>query len=446
MVCRANSPDLSASVWQLLMVKTPVYMDNQATTRVDPRVAEAMLPYFTECYGNSGSTSHVFGWDAKDAVDAARETVARSIGASRREIVFTSGATESSNLAIRGVCERSRRSGNHIISVTTEHKAVLDPLAKLGKRGYEVTLLPVRPNGLRDTGLVDLDQLVEAIRDDTILVSVMLANNEIGVIQPLAEIGCICKEKGVLLHSDATQAAGRTPVDVEGLQVDLMSLSGHKIYGPKGIGALYVRRRAPSVRLESQIDGGRQEGGLRSGTLNVPGIVGLAKAMELCVEEMPAEGQRLGCLRKRLFDGMQANIEQIGLNGPTLDDPTLRLSGNLNCSLAGVDGEALMMSMRDLAVSSGSACTSADPAPSHVLRAIGLDDDLTRASLRFSLGRFNTDEEIDFAIETVADAVGRLRSLSCTAGSRLNEQANLHTHGASFHVLGRIRQDPQTYP
>jgi len=398
------------------MMKTPVYMDNQATTRVDPRVVEAMLPYFAECYGNAGSTSHVFGWDAKDALDAARETVAQSLGASRREIVFTSGATESNNLAIRGVCERSRRKGNHIISVTSEHKAVLDPLAKLGKRGFEVTLLPVEANGLADTGVVDLDQLVDAIRDDTILVSVMLANNEIGVIQPLAEIGRICKEKAVLLHCDGTQAAGRIPVDVEGLQVDLMSLSGHKIYGPKGIGALYVRRRAPSVRLESQIDGGRQEGGLRSGTLNVSGIVGLAKAMELCLGEMPSEGQRLGTLRKRLFEGLQANIDQVGLNGPPLADPTLRLSGSLSCSFAGVDGEALMMSMRDLAISSGSACTSADPAPSHVLRAIGLDDDLTRASLRFSLGRFNTEKEVDFAIETVADAVGRLRSLSCAAG------------------------------
>ncbi len=398
------------------MVNTPVYMDNQATTRVDPRVVDAMLPFFGERYGNAGSTSHVFGWDAKDAVDAARETIARSIGATPREIVFTSGATESNNLAIRGVCDRSRRKGNHIVSVVTEHKAVLDPLAKLERRGFEITLLPVRQNGERDAGAIDVGQLADAIRDDTVLVSVMLANNEIGVIHPLAEIGRICKQQSVLLHCDATQAVGRMAVDVEQLQVDLVSFSGHKIYGPKGIGALYVRRRAPSVRLESQIDGGRQERGLRSGTLNVPGIVGLARAIQLCADEMPAEPERLCCLRDRLFDGLKTKIRGVELNGPALDDPDVHLSGNLNCSFAGVDGEALMMSMRDLAVSSGSACTSADPAPSHVLRAIGLSDDLTRASLRFSLGRFNTLEEVDFAIQTVAEAVERLRSLSCTMG------------------------------
>jgi len=398
------------------MVKTPVYMDNQATTRVDPRVVDAMLPFFGEKYGNAGSTSHVFGWDAKDAVDAARETIARSIGATRREIVFTSGATESNNLAIRGVCDRTRRKGNHIVSVATEHKAVLDPLAKLEKRGFDITLMPARQNDERDAGVVDIQQVADAIRDDTVLVSVMLANNEIGVIQPLADIGCICKQQGVLLHCDATQAVGRMTVDVEHLQVDLMSFSGHKIYGPKGIGALCVRRRAPSVRLESQIDGGRQESGFRSGTLNVPGIVGLARAIQLCMDEMPAEGERLRCLRDRLFEGVKSKIKGVELNGPALEDPDLRLSGNLNCSFAGVDGEALMMSMRDLAVSSGSACTSADPAPSHVLRALGLSDDLTRASLRFSLGRFNVLEEVDFAVDTVAEAVERLRNLSCTAG------------------------------
>jgi len=398
------------------MVNTPVYMDNQATTRVDPRVVDAMLPFFDEKYGNAGSTSHVFGWDAKDAVDAARETIARSIGATRREIVFTSGATESNNLAIRGVCDRTRRKGNHIVSVATEHKAVLDPLAKLEKRGFEITLLPVRQNDELDAGVVDVQQLADAIRDDTVLVSVMLANNEIGVVQPLAEIGCICKQQGVLLHCDATQAVGKMTVDVEHLQVDLMSFSAHKIYGPKGISALCVRRRAPSVRLESQIDGGRQESGVRSGTLNVPGIVGLARAIQLCTDEMLAEQERLRCLRDRLFKDMKAKIKGVELNGPTLEDPDLRLTSNLNCSFAGVDGEALMMSMRDLAVSSGSACTSADPAPSHVLHALGLSDDLTRASLRFSLGRFNTVEEVDFAVETVTEAVERLRSLSCTAG------------------------------
>ena len=393
------------------MVNTPVYMDNQATTRVDPRVLDAMLPYFSDRYGNPGSTSHVFGWDAKEAVDRARQSVAAAIGASAREIIFTSGATESNNLAIRGVAERSAHKGNHIVSVATEHKAVLDPLAKLERRGWQLTLLPVRPNGQRDAGLVDLEELAAAIRDDTILVSVMLANNEIGAIQPLEPIGRICKARGVLLHTDATQAAGKIPIDVESLGVDLLSLSAHKIYGPKGVGALYVRRRRPSVRLESQIDGGRQERGLRSGTLNVPGIVGLAKALELCIEEMPYESGRLARLRNRLFDGLCDAIEGVSLNGPALDDPAIRLAGNLNCAFAGVDGEALMMSMRDLAVSSGSACTSADPAPSHVLRALGLGDDHVRSSLRFSLGRFNTEEEVDFAIETVADTVGRLRSL-----------------------------------
>jgi cysteine desulfurase len=393
------------------MLNRPIYMDNHATTRVDPRVVEAMLPFLTEKFGNAGSTSHVFGWQAKDAVDAARDTIATAINAAPREIVFTSGATESNNLAIRGVCERARRKGNHIVSVVTEHRAVLDPLAKLGQRGFEVTLLPVRPNGQRDAGRVDLDQLASAIRDDTVLVTVMLANNEIGVIQPLADIGQICKQREVLLHTDATQAVGKIPVDAEDLQVDLMSFSAHKIYGPKGVGALYVRRRNPQVRLESQIDGGRQESGRRSGTLNVPSIVGFSAALELCLDELSAENARLAQLRNRLYQGLCQGVEQFGLNGPSLDDLGLRLSGNLNCNFGDVEGEALMMSMRDLAVSSGSACSSADPEPSHVLRALGLSDELTRASLRFGLGRFNTMEEVEFAVETIAAAVQRLRSL-----------------------------------
>ncbi len=386
-------------------------MDNHATTRVDPRVLEAMLPYFSDQYGNAGSTSHAFGWAAKDAVDAARESIAAAVNAAPREIVFTSGATESNNLAIRGVCERSPRRGQHVISVVTEHRAVLDPLAKLARHGFEVTYLPVRPQGSADAGTLDLDQLAAAIRDDTVLVSVMLANNEIGVLQPLAEIGRICKQREVLLHTDATQAVGKIPVDVEQLQVDLMSFTAHKIYGPKGLGALYVRRRNPQVRLESQIDGGRQEAGRRSGTLNVPGIVGLAEALRVCQDEMPAEAERLRRLRDRLFAGLCDRVANVALNGPALDRPELRLSGNLNCNFADVDGEALMLSMRDLAVSSGSACTSADPEPSHVLRALGLGDDLTRASLRFGLGRFNTADEIEFAIETVGTAVERLRKL-----------------------------------
>ena len=393
------------------MVATPVYLDTHSTTRVDPRVVAAMLPFFDEKYGNAGSTSHVFGWDAREAVDSARRTIAEAIHASPREIVFTSGATESNNLAVRGVLERRRRRGNHVVTVTTEHKALLDPLQKLARRGFEITPLPVEPAGSQRAGRLDVARVESAIRDDTALVSVMLANNEIGVIQPLSEIAAICRDRGVPLHSDATQAVGRIPVDVQQLDVDLMSFSGHKIYGPKGVGALFVRRRPVPVRLESQIDGGGQEHGLRSGTLNVPGIVGLAAAVTLCQDGLEAESTRLGQLRDRLFQGLCAQIDDVQLNGPHLADPQLRLSGNLNCSFAGVDGEALMMSMREVAVSSGSACTSANPEPSHVLRALGLNDDMTRASLRFGVGRFNTAEEIDFAVRAVRDAVERLRKL-----------------------------------
>ncbi|MCA9147414.1 MAG: aminotransferase class V-fold PLP-dependent enzyme, partial [Planctomycetales bacterium] len=309
------------------MVQTPVYMDNHATTRVDPRVVDAMLPLFHEQYGNAGSTSHVFGWDAKEAVDRARESIAQAIGASSREIVFTSGATESNNLAIRGCADRTRRRGNHIISVATEHKAVLDPLAMLARRGFEITLLPVRQMGDPIAGQLDVQRVADAIRDDTLLVTVMLANNEIGVIQPLAEIGEICKQRGVLLHTDATQAVGKIPVDVEQMQVDLLSFSAHKLYGPKGVGGLYVRRRGPQVRLTPQIDGGGQEGGRRSGTLNVPGIVGFAKALGLCVDEMGAESNRLSGLRDRLFNGLANAIEHVTLNGPELSQRAFRLAG-----------------------------------------------------------------------------------------------------------------------
>ena len=395
--------------------QTPIYLDNHSTTRVDPRVVEAMLPYFGEVYGNAASTSHAFGWEARDAVEAARESIAQAIGASAREIVFTSGATESNNLAIRGVAERQRRRGNHIVSVTTEHKAVLDPLARLGRRGYEVTLLAVEQAPSESAGLLDPARVADAIRDETALVSVMLANNEIGVIQPVAEIGRLCKERGVLLHCDATQAVGKIPVDVETVGVDLMSFSAHKLYGPKGMGALYVRRTAPQVRLEAQIAGGGHEGGLRSGTLNVPGIIGLAKALELCLAEMPAETQRLERLRSRLYEELIAKIDDVTLNGPSLCRPDLRLAGNLNVSFAYVDGEALLLNVQDLAVSSGSACTSANPEPSHVLRAIGLGEDATRSSLRFGLGRFNTDEDIDFAVEVLSTAVHKLRKLSSLA-------------------------------
>lgn len=393
------------------MLQTPVYMDNHSTTRVDPRVVEAMLPYFSEHYGNAGSNHHVFGWDAKAAVDAARKTVAQALNASSREIVFTSGATEGNNLAIRGVCERSRRKGNHLVTVATEHKSVLDPITKLTRRGFEATVLPVRQAPGPEAGIVDPNRLAEAIRPDTVLVSVMLANNEIGAIPPMAEIAAICKEREVLLHTDATQAVGRIPVDVDQLQVDLLSLSGHKVYAPKGVGALYVRSRRPGVRLESQIDGGRQERGMRSGTANVPYVVALAAALRICLADMPAERDRLDALRRRLHEGLQARLDGVTLNGPSLERRDLRLEGNLNCSFDGVEGEALMMSMRELAVSSGSACTSADPTPSHVLRAIGLTEHQARSSLRFGLGRFNTEEEVDFAIDTVSAAVIRLRKL-----------------------------------
>lgn len=397
------------------MVQAPVFMDNQSTTRVDPRVIEAMLPFFGEHYGNAGSTSHSFGWTARDAVDASRQAIASAIGAKPREIVFTSGATEANNLALFGAAERARRKGNHIISVATEHKAVLDPLSQLSRRDFEIELLDVEPQCRDRAGLLDVGQLADAMRDETILISVMMANNEIGVIQPLAEIGELCKQRGILLHCDATQAVGKLAVDVAAMNVDLMSFSAHKIYGPKGVGALFVRRRSPHVRLASQIVGGGQEGGLRSGTLNVPGIVGFARAIALCLDELPAETERLRNLRDRLYAGLSDRISGVTLNGPALDQLDLRLAGNLNCSFANVDGEALMMSMRDLAVSSGSACTSSNPEPSHVLRALGLSDDLTRASLRFGLGRFNTEEEADFAIDAVTEAVGRLRKMSSLA-------------------------------
>jgi cysteine desulfurase len=421
------------------MLTRPVYLDNHATTRVDPRVVETMLPYFGEIYGNAASTSHSFGWEAKEAVDAGREKIAAAIGASSREIVFTSGATESNNLAIRGVAERQNRRGNHLVTVSTEHKAVLDPIARLGRRGFDVTVLPVEQAGSDRAGGLDLDRLGDALRDDTLLVSVMLANNEIGVIQPLAEIASICHQRGALLHCDATQAVGRIHVDVSQLGVDLMSFTAHKIYGPKGIGALYVRRSSPQVRLEPQIAGGGHEGGFRSGTLNVPGIVGFARALELCLEEMPQEQLRIAGLRDRLFQGLVAALDGVSLNGPRAGvrgwglgvseegisasqtpspqplDPISRLAGNLNVSFAYVDGEALLMNIKDLAVSSGSACTSANPEPSHVLRALGLSDEATRSSLRFGIGRFNTAEEIDFAIEAVSQAVRRLRKLSSLA-------------------------------
>ncbi|MBA61946.1 MAG: IscS subfamily cysteine desulfurase [Planctomycetaceae bacterium] len=392
------------------MVVKPVYMDNHATTRVDPRVLERMLPLFNEFYGNPGSVNHVFGWDAQEQVKLARESIATLLNANPNEIVFTSGATESNNLAIRGVAERKRRKGNHVISVKTEHHAILDPLERLRRGSYEVTLLTVDQKGTPTAGRLDPNLLNDAIRPDTCLVSVMLANNEIGVIHDLRVIGDICRQAQVLLHCDATQALGRVALDVEAMKIDLLSLSAHKFYGPKGIGALYVRKTRPGVRLEPLMTGGGQEQGIRSGTLNPPAIVGMASALEIAVHEMESENNRLRTMRDLLYSRLSSEIDDVILNGPGLEMKELRLPNNLNVSFSNVDGEALMMSMRELAVSSGSACSSTNPEPSHVLRALGIADDTIRASLRFGLGRFNTLDEVDFAVDIVKRSVKRLRA------------------------------------
>ena len=386
-----------------MAVKLPIYMDNHATTQVDPRVLEAMLPYFTEKYGNAASRNHEFGWKAEEAVETARGQIARLIHANPREIVFTSGATESNNLAIKGVAEALREKGNHIITQVAEHRAVLDPCRRLEKYGCQVTYLPVG----RD-GLIELDDLRRAITPKTILISIMYANNEIGVLQPIAEIGKLAKEKGALFHVDAVQAVGKIPVDVQKDGIDLMSVSAHKIYGPKGVGVLYVRRKDPRVALAAQIDGGGHERGIRSGTLNVPGIVALGKASEICEKEMAAEGERLRGLRDRLKNALTAGLEDVGINGSM----THRLPHNLNMSFGGVEGDALLMGINDVAVSSGSACTSATLEPSHVLKALGVDDELAHSSIRFGLGRFNTEEEVDYVAARVVETVKRLRELS----------------------------------
>lgn len=396
-------------------MQIPVYMDCHATTPMDARVVAAMLPYFTEIFGNPGSTGHRFGEEAKAALQQARQTVASVLGTTERAIVFTSGATESNNLAIRGVTDRKRLRGKHVVSIKTEHKAVLDPLQRLSRQGFEVQLLTPLPIGHPQAGLVDLQQFEDALRSDTCLVSVMLANNEVGVIQPIAEMAKLCREREIVFHCDATQAVGKIPVDAEALGVDLLSFSGHKIYGPRGVGGLYVRRGDAPVRLEPLQLGGGQEGGLRSGTVNVPGAVGLAMAMTLCAEELSSEIPRLAKLRQHLWEGLKEQLPDTSLNGPvfsTSDDwgaPGTRLPGNLNCAFPWVDGEALMMSNRNVAVSSGSACTSASPEPSHVLMALGLGADLTRASLRFGLGRLNTTDEVDFAVGEVVATVRSLR-------------------------------------
>jgi len=384
-------------------MKLPIYMDNHATTPVDPRVFAAMQPYFMEIFGNAASRNHSFGWQAEEAVEKARKQIADLIGANSKEVVFTSGATESNNLALKGVAEMYAEKGNHIITAATEHKAILDTCKHLEKQGVRVTYLPVQTNGL-----VDLDMLKDAITDKTILVSIMYANNEIGVIQPIAEIGKIAKAKGALVHTDATQAVGKVPVNVIQDNIDLMSLSGHKMYGPKGVGALYVRRKSPRVQITAQMDGGGHERGMRSGTLNVTGIVGLGEACGIAKAEMAEESKRMAYLRDKLRRKLESELDEVYING-TMEH---RLPNNLNISFAYVEGESLLMGINDVAVSSGSACTSATLEPSYVLKALGAGDDLAHSSIRFGLGRFNTEEEVDYVADKVIDVVKKLRELS----------------------------------
>ncbi len=385
-------------------VKLPIYLDNHATTPVDPRVLEAMLPYFTEKFGNAASRSHPFGWEAEAAVETARKQVASLIGASPKEIVFTSGATESDNLAIKGVAEASKKRGGHIITVMSEHKAVLDSCKRPEKSGYKVTYLPVKPDGL-----IDLDQLRKAFTDQTILVSIMFANNETGVLQPMEEIGKLCRERGVLFHSDAVQAIGKVPLHIDRMNLDLVSLTAHKFYGPKGCGALYVRSQGPAVQVAAIIDGGGHEHGMRSGTLNVPGIVGFGKACELAQQEMAEESIRVAALRDRLHSRLTSQLDSVAVNGSMEH----RLPGNLNMSFLHVDGESLLTGIsHDVAVSSGAACTSAKLEPSYVLKALGLADEAATSSIRFGVGRFNTEAEIDYVTGRVIELVTSLRELS----------------------------------
>jgi cysteine desulfurase len=397
-------------------VKLPIYMDNHATTPMDPRVLEEMLPYFVEKFGNAASRNHSFGWAAEEAVETARERIAKLIGATPKEIIFTSGATESDNLAIKGAVEMYREEGDHIITVVTEHKAVLDTCKHLEKDGFRVTYLPVQKDGL-----IDLDGLKRVLDgktiDDrtvdgkTILVSIMSANNEIGVVHPIEEIGRLCRERGVIFHTDAAQSIGKMPINVDKQNIDLMSIAGHKIYGPKGVGALYVRNKNPRLRLSPLLDGGGHERGMRSGTLNVPGIVGLGKACAIAQDEMLKESCHLAGKRNRLRDRIMSRLDEVNINGSMEH----RLPGNLNLSFAGVDGESLMMALNDIAVSSGSACTTAKIEPSHVLRAIGVSDDLAHSSIRFGIGRFNTDAEVDYVADRIVETVTRLRELNASS-------------------------------
>jgi cysteine desulfurase len=384
-------------------IKLPIYMDNHATTPMDSRVLEAMLPYFMEKFGNAASRNHSFGWIAEEGVETAREQIAKLIGATPKEVIFTSGATESDNLAIKGVAEMYKQKGNHIITAVTEHKAVLDTCKRLEKYGYRVTYLPVQKDGL-----IDLEDLKRAMDDKTILVTIMAANNEIGVLQPISEIGKLCRARGVVFHTDATQAVGKVPVDVVKQNVDLASISAHKMYGPKGVGALYVRRKNPRVQISAIIDGGGHERGMRSGTLNVPGIVGLGRACAIALEDMPKESCRLAGLRNRLKEKIMGRLDECYING----SEEHRLPGNLNISFAYVEGESLLMGINDVAVSSGSACTSATLEPSYVLKALGAGDDLAHSSIRFGIGRFNTEAEVDYVADRVVETVERLRELS----------------------------------
>ena len=384
-------------------MKFPIYLDYNATAPTDPRVVEVMIPYFTQTYGNAASRNHQFGWEAEQAVEKARDLLGETIGGGGREIVLTSGATESNNLAILGVADFYKEKGRHIITSPIEHKAVIDPCQALEQRGYDVTFLDVD-----DDGCISLEQLEKSIRPDTILVSLMAGNNEIGTLNPLEEIGKITRKHGVLFHTDATQAVGKIPLDVEQMNIDLLSFTAHKMYGPKGVGALYVRRKRPRVRLSPIMFGGGHERGMRSGTLNVPGIVGFAKALELCRDEMESEAERQTALRERLHQRLQAELDHIKLNG----HPTQRLPNNLNVSFGYVEGESLIMGISDIAVSSGSACTSASLEPSYVLRALGVGDDLAHSSIRFGVGRFTTEEEIDYTADKMIFAVKRLRDMS----------------------------------
>jgi cysteine desulfurase len=384
-------------------MKLPIYLDNHATTPVDPRVLDAMMPYFKELFGNAASRNHSFGWEAEEAVEKARKQVASLIGATAKEIVFTSGATESNNLALKGVAQMYAEKGNHIITAASEHKAILDTCKHLEKEGCRVTYLPLQADGL-----IDLDMLKESFTDKTILVSIMYANNEIGVVQPIREIGKLCKERGILFHTDMVQAAGKIPVNVIEDNIDLASISAHKIYGPKGVGALYVRRKSPRVQITAQMDGGGHERGMRSGTLNVPGIVGLGAACAISQAEMAEETKRLQGMRDYLKERLMSELDEIYINGSWEH----RLPHNLNISFAYVEGESMLMGINDIAVSSGSACTSATLEPSYVLKALGMGDDLAHSSIRFGIGRFNTQEEVEYTASRVIEVVKKLRELS----------------------------------